>query len=105
MGITELYCSLELTPISCWSGLDNDGDRYRPGVTQDKELPFPSWRASAAALLRYDASQRSSPLLLLVSDKYYPISDLFEPNDDGLMSNRIDLNVWPLGVVSASRSY
>ena len=70
MGTTALYCSIELTPISCWSGLDNDGDRYRPGVTQDKELPFPSWRVSAAAaLLRYDGSQRSSPLLLLVSDK------------------------------------
>ena len=70
MGTTVLHRSIELTPISCWSGLDNDGDRYRPGVTQDKELPFPSWRPSAAtALLRYDASQQSSPLLLLVSDK------------------------------------
>ena len=69
MGTTELHRSIELTPISCWSGLDNDGDRYRPGVIQDKELPFPSWRPSAAALLRYDASQQSSPLLLLVSDK------------------------------------
>ena len=69
MGTTELHRSIELTPISCWSGRDNDGDRYRPGVTQDKELPFPSWRTSAAALLRYDGSQRSSPLLLLVSDK------------------------------------
>ena len=68
MGTTELHRSTELTPISCWSGLDNDGDRYRPGVIQDKELPFPSWRPSAA-LLRYDGSQRSSPLLLLVSDK------------------------------------
>ena len=68
MGTTELHRSIELTPISCWSGLDNDGDRYRPGVTQDKELPFPSWRPSAA-LLRYDGSQQSSPLLLLVSDK------------------------------------
>ena len=68
MGTTELHRSIELTPISCWSGLDNDGDRYRPGVTQDKELPFPTWRVSDA-LLRYDASQRSSPLLLLVSAK------------------------------------
>ena len=51
MGTTELHRSIELTPISCWSGLDNDGDRYRPGVIHDKELPFPSRRPSAAAAL------------------------------------------------------